>query len=116
MAIEFTKSYPSDGDDEMLKGDSDERILAQLQESCNTLTVTVNDQRVKLTQYIALWKDYNSAKDVVVATIEEVQNDVEELTERSHDPAVPPTITVENAKVSLVSEAQIIFSHKVKYT
>jgi len=84
----------------MPKGDSDERVLTQLQESCNTLTTTVSDQRGKLNEYIALWKNYNSTKDVVVVTIEEVQNEVEELTERSHDPAVPPTVIVENAKVS----------------
>ena len=77
-------------------------MLAQLQESCDTLTTTVNDRHAILAQYIALWKNYNSSKDVVEATIEEVQNDVEELTERSGDPAVPPTIIVENAKVSVV--------------
>ncbi|XP_065895085.1 uncharacterized protein [Dysidea avara] len=98
VANEFTKSCPEDGDDELPKGDSDERVLAQLQESCDTLTTTVNDRHAILAQYIALWKNYNSSKDVVEATIEEVQNDVEELTERSGDPAVPPTIIVENAK------------------
>ena len=45
--------------------------------------MTVNDHCALLAQYVALWKNYSSTKDVVEATIEEVQNDVEELTERS---------------------------------
>jgi len=47
---------------------------------------TVNDCCDKLATYVVLWKDYNSTKEVVQTTTDEVQSSVEEMKERSHDP------------------------------
>ena len=60
---------------------------------------TVNDCCNKLATYVALWKDYNSTKEVVQATTEEAQSSMEEMKERSHDPVILPTVIVENAKL-----------------
>jgi len=99
LASEFVKTCSEDGDDEFPKGDSDEKVLTQLWESYDILMTTVNDCCNKLATYVALWRNYNSTKEVVQTTIEEVQNAMEEMKERSHDPAIPPTVIVENAKV-----------------
>ena len=100
LASEFVKTCSEDGDDTFLKGDCDERVLTQLQESYNNLMTNINDCCCnKLATCVALWKNYSSTKEVVQTMIEEAQSSVEEMKERSYDLAMLPTVIVENAKV-----------------
>jgi len=98
LADKFTRSCP-DSEEKIPQGDTCEAVFITLQEQYDLLTDTVNKKCVMLQQYIALWHNYNDLKESVSSTIDDVQTSVEEIKEKSHDPAVPPTSIVESANV-----------------
>ena len=97
LADEITKQFPHS--DKGPQGDTQEAVFNTLQESFDSLTSTVSEKHKMLQHYIMLWKNYNDLKEDVSTIILDVQGSVDKLKERSHDPAVPPTTVVENAKV-----------------
>ena len=97
LADEITKQFPHS--DKGPQGDTQETVFNILQESFDSLTSTVSEKQKMLQHYIILWNNYNDLKEDVSTIIVDVQGSVDKLKERSHDPAVPPTTVVENAKV-----------------
>ena len=91
LAVEFTKSCPCD-EERVSQRDSHEAVFVALQESYDSLSTTVNEKCEMLKQHIELWHNYNDLKAAVSTIIENVQSSLDKLNERSHDPAVPPTI------------------------
>ena len=98
VADKLAKSFPY-SESKVPQGDTQEATFNMLQESFDSLTSTINEKRKMLQHYIMLWHNYNDLKEDVSTIIKDVEGSVDKLKESLHDPAVPPTTVVDNAKV-----------------